>query len=85
MLPEAARLLRERYGAGRVGVFGSYANGTFREDSDVDLYVDAVKLDYFSCLADLSDLFGRPVDVVEMSSAPESLRARIREDGHDLP
>lgn len=54
----------------RVFLFGSYANGTFREDSDLDFYI--VVRDDVRDLADLSakayrsirQIKNRPVDIV---------------------
>jgi predicted nucleotidyltransferase len=84
-LPEAAALLRERYGVRRVGVFGSLATGAFGEASDVDLYVDAVRKGaYFRAVAELTALLDADVDLVELEGAPESLAAHIMEEGQDV-
>ncbi len=84
VLPAAASLLRARYGARRVGFFGSLATGSFHEKSDVDLYVDSITGSYFDALADLSELLGRDVDLIELNRAPPSLAQRIAEDAHDI-
>jgi uncharacterized protein len=81
-LPEAARLLREGYGAERVVLFGSLATGRLREQSDVDLAVWGLPVqDYFAALADLMGLFEAPVDLVRIEDAPESLRERVEAEG----
>ena len=84
-LPEAARLLRERYGARRVLVFGSLVAGLPHAASDVDIAVEGLRLeDYFAALADLMDVFGGPVDLVRLEDAPTSLRDRIAAEAEAL-
>lgn len=84
-LPEAARLLRDDFGATRVGVFGSLHSGGFGEGSDVDLYVDRLRRGrYFEAFDRLTLLFDADVDLVELTRAPEGLRAHIEEEGEDV-
>ncbi|GMV39796.1 MAG: hypothetical protein AMXMBFR64_15120 [Myxococcales bacterium] len=84
-LPEAAALLRARFGATRVGVFGSLARGRFAEGSDVDLYVDHVAPGrYFEAVASLAALLDADVDLVELDRAPASLRDLIAAEGQDV-
>jgi predicted nucleotidyltransferase len=84
-LPEVARLLRRDYGAREVGYFGSLRSGALREDSDVDLYADRLRPGaYFEALDRITEILGCEVDLVELASAPPSLRDRIREDGVDI-
>ena len=85
LAPAAAELLRSRYGARDVMLFGSLATGTFTERSDVDLAVSGVTAaDYFAALADLMALFGGPVDLVRLEQAPPSLLDRIAAEGKAL-
>lgn len=69
-----------RHGAYNVRVFGSFARGEARPDSDVDFLVDAgEKVSFFfpgGLVADLEKLLGRSVDVV----TKEALHWYIRED-----
>ena len=71
--------LRKRYGVSTLGVFGSYARGTNREDSDLDLLVTFEEapglIGFLSLQNHLADLLGVRVDLV-MTSA---LRPRIGE------
>ena len=39
---------------------------------------------YFEALADLSELFGREVDLVDLRVASDSLRSTIARSGHDV-
>jgi uncharacterized protein len=61
--------LAARYGAHDVRLFGSVACGDDRPDSDVDLLVrfdpDRSLLDHGGLIADLEDLLGGKVDVID--------------------
>ena len=65
-----------KLGARRVGVFGSFARGEARADSDVDVYVefedDKRTYDNFFALHELlEEVFGRRVDLVTDKSLSE--------------
>lgn len=82
---EARSLLVSRYGARRVWLFGSLVAGQPAPESDVDLAVEGLaSAAYFNALADLMALFGGPVDLVRFEEACDSLRDRIRSEGHEL-
>ena len=57
-----------KYNLKRVTLFGSRANGNFRDDSDIDLIVDfpegTTLLNHISLQNKLADIFGINVDVV---------------------
>jgi predicted nucleotidyltransferase len=85
LVPSAAELLRNRYGAREVVLFGSLATGSFKERSDVDLAVRGIgQAEYFAALADLMALFGGPVDLVRLEQAPPSLIDRIAAEGRPV-
>jgi predicted nucleotidyltransferase len=68
-------------GARRLGVFGSFARGEAREDSDVDVYVEFDEgkrtYDNFFALHELlENLLGRRVDLVTDKSLTET-KARL--------
>lgn len=68
-------------GARRIGVFGSFARGEPRGDSDVDVYVefDDTKRTYdnfFALHERLEELLGRRVDLVTDKSLSET-KARL--------
>ena len=71
--------LATKHGAFNIRIFGSVANGTADESSDIDFLVDMEKgrslLDLGGLLMDLQELLGRKVDVV----TEKGLRERIRE------
>lgn len=85
---EAAALLKSRFGAHRVRVFGSLLAPWFHERSDIDLAVEGVPpermRDAEEALRALASEFR--VDLVrleELRDAPRLLR-RIEEEGMDL-
>ena len=84
-LPEARRLLVDDFGARSGWLFGSLANDTATEASDVDLAVEELPpASYFRALGALMELFGGPVDLVRIEEADESLRVRIEREGRAL-
>ena len=86
LLLEAARLLRSSFGATRVGAFGSLVTSELAADSDIDLYVDTIARGrYWRAVAQLTALFGRPVDLIELDVAPPSLIETIEHEGVDVP
>jgi predicted nucleotidyltransferase len=86
-LGSLVRRLVEGYGARRVWLFGSLADGAFRRGSDIDLAVEGLPdgAALFRAGADLDDL-GRPfrVDLVPMEDAFEPVRRKILETGELL-
>ena len=62
-------------------LFGSVARGEARVDSDVDLLVEFDRavglLQFFRVQQRLSELLGRPVDLVMKDAIKPQLRARI--------
>lgn len=74
--------LRQRYKARVLGVFGSYARGEQREDSDLDLLAE---FDAGSSLFDLggaqvmlSEIFDLKVDLIPLEDVRPELKANIR-------
>ena len=66
-----------KYNLQRVTLFGSRANGNYRDDSDVDLIVDFPKgttlLNHISLKHKLEDIFGLNVDVVSRGGLKDSI------------
>lgn len=87
-----ARRLREvceRYGVASLEVFGSVARGDAGPDSDVDLlYIlkpDArLGFRFFDLEDELTDLFGRHVDLVARTAINEHLRKQVLTDAQPL-
>lgn len=84
-----AALLRTRYGAQRVLVFGSLvAPERFTPWSDVDLAMTGVPAASFyeavGAVADLGRETGIKIDVVDLDSCPTGLRSRVEAEGEEL-
>jgi len=78
-------VMRRLFGIRKIGIFGSFARGTMRPDSDVDIEVEfeqgAETWTNFIGLAEyLEDLIGRPVDLVTKRVLEEYLSSDIDED-----
>ncbi|OGG08979.1 hypothetical protein A2154_05305 [Candidatus Gottesmanbacteria bacterium RBG_16_43_7] len=71
----------ETYDISYLGLFGSYAIGQEREDSDVDLLVDFNNtkslLEKGRVLIELQNLFNREVDLVSRKNIKPSLKPFI--------
>ena len=62
----AAQALKEA-GAKEIYLFGSLAEGRFREDSDVDIAISGLPAAiFFKTMSKVSDILGRPVDLVDL-------------------
>ena len=84
---KAAAALKAHFAVRRVVVFGSLAHAAwFMPDSDVDLAVEGLALkDYWQAWRMVEEIINdRPVDLVEIEAARESLRQAIERDGIDL-
>jgi len=84
---EAATLLKSRFGVQRVILFGSLAHAAwFAPDSDVDLAVEGLRGEaYWQAWRLLEEIIhDRPVDVIEIETASESLRRAIQRYREEL-
>jgi predicted nucleotidyltransferase len=74
LLWAAAKLLI-RMGATQVFVFGSVTKNGLRTGSDVDMAVRGLPpAVYFSAISKASDVFGRPVDLVDLDDPTPLVR-----------
>ncbi len=76
--------MTQRFGVVKVGLFGSYARGDAREDSDIDI---AIELDthqiadgYFSTLHFLEDHLQKKIDLGVLSNLRPELQEKIKRE-----
>jgi len=76
--------LRDNFGVKRIGLFGSFAKGTERKDSDIDMVVEFKNADFdnfMNLVFYLEKLLGRKVDIL----TPEGLRSiRVKKVAEDI-
>lgn len=82
------REIARRHGVSEIRVFGSVARGDAAPDSDIDFLIEVSgpTTPWFpgGLVADLEELLGRRVDVVEPDAVREDMRERILEEAQPL-
>ncbi len=84
---QAAKLLKIRFGATRVKIFGSVAHGAwFTPRSDVDIYIEGLTVEAFSRAEAAIEKIdqGFKVDLLTPEECSEELLRRIEEEGVEL-
>ena len=84
-LKKHEKLILQKLGVKRIGIFGSFAWGVEREDSDLDVLVvfeEGQKTfdNYMDLKFYLEDLFGRKVDLVIEKALKPQLKDIIMKD-----
>lgn len=73
------------FGILSIGIFGSFARGENRSDSDIDIFVETETPNPFLLIEikdELEKLFNRKVDIVRLrNSMNPYLKARIEKEG----
>jgi predicted nucleotidyltransferase len=76
--------IASRCGISHLRVFGSFARGEDRPDSDIDLLVDLEPgrslLDLIAAKQDIEDLLGRKVDIITARSLSPHVRDSVSRD-----
>lgn len=77
--------IAKAYGIGRMSLFGSYARGEAKEDSDIDLYIERGRLksllQYFAFIDELEDVLNCHVDVVTTGIEDKQFLSAIMKEG----
>ncbi len=79
-LREIKPLLSKEYSVKSIGLFGSYADETNTEESDIDILVEFEKpigWRFFTLELYLERLLGRKVDLVTMSGLKDQIKNQI--------
>ena len=85
-IKEIVAALAAQYGADRIYLFGSYARGTAKEASDVDLLVDTTGTSLTSLFAlgalycDLEDALQKRVDLITISALQQRAQLPSEQD-----
>jgi len=87
-LPEELRRgivpVLKRHGVTRAAVFGSFATGRARDDSDLDILVefgeDQSLLDLVALQLDLENLLHRGVDIITYEALHPEIRERVLQE-----
>lgn len=83
----AAKLLKEKFGARRVILFGSLARGDhFHRRSDIDLAVGGIKPQEFWRAWSALDSLGLKfeIDMIDIETAPAALCRQIKQEGVEI-
>lgn len=76
---------KTKYQISKMALFGSYARGENRDDSDIDIAIETKLSDYFILYdfkESLENIFHTKVDVIRLRDKMNpSLRSRILRDG----
>jgi hypothetical protein len=83
VLREAQRDLRTRYHITRMALFGSYARGDQREDSDIDILIDvdpSIGLRFVTLANELESLLGNSVELVTSRAVNPKMKQILEAD-----
>ena len=66
-------------------LFGSYAQATFREDSDIDILVELdpevpIGIEYVQMYLDLKELTGKEIDLVTIQSLSKYVKPQVDQE-----
>ncbi len=76
-LKELKPILYNDYSVKKIGLFGSFSNNTFTEDSDIDILVELeqpIGWKFFSLELYLEKVFERKIDLVTKKSLKKQIR-----------
>ena len=79
-LAELKPALYKDYAVKEIGLFGSFSDESFSENSDIDLLVEferPIGWKYFSLEIYLESIFGRKIDLVTKNALKKQIRDRI--------
>ena len=79
-LTELKPLLLKDYAVREIGLFGSFSDNSYTEDSDIDLLVDLerpIGWKFFSLEIYLEKVFGRKIDLVTKNALKTQIKEQI--------
>lgn len=84
-LQELKPILHKEYAVKEIGLFGSFSDNTFKDDSDIDILVELEKpigWKFFSLEIYLEKVFNRKIDLVTKNALKEQIRDLILKQVH---
>lgn len=73
--------LKKRFNVKRIGIFGSYARGDYRKDSDLDVLIELNKPLGIFGLMELEDylgsLIGKKIDLVTKNTLKSAIKEKV--------
>jgi uncharacterized protein len=79
-LKELKPILYRNYSVKEIGLFGSFSEGDFSEESDIDILVELEKpigWKYFSLELYLEQVFNRKIDLVTKNALKDQIKNKI--------
>jgi uncharacterized protein len=79
-LTELKPMLQKEYAVKEIGLFGSFSDGTFTEESDIDILVELEKpigWKFFTLEMYLENIFKRKIDLVTQNALKEQIKDSI--------
>ena len=79
-LQELKPTLQADYSVKEIGLFGSFSDNTFNEESDIDILVELyqpIGWKFFSLEIYLEKAFGRKIDLVTKDALKDQIKDRI--------
>jgi hypothetical protein len=79
-LKELKPTLYAEYAVTEIGLFGSFADGTFNDESDIDILVELerpIGWKFFSLELSLEKIFERKIDLVTKNALKDQIKDRI--------
>lgn len=79
-LAELKPILYKDYAVKKIGLFGSYSDNSFTEDSDIDILVELEKpigWKFFTLELYLEKIFNKKIDLVTQNALKEQMKNEI--------
>jgi uncharacterized protein len=81
-LTELKPILHKDFSVNKIGLFGSYSDNSFTEESDIDILVELEKpigWKFFSLELYLEKIFNKKIDLVTQNALKEQIKKNILE------
>jgi uncharacterized protein len=73
-------ILHRDFSVSEIGLFGSYSDDSYNDDSDIDILVEFEKpigWKYFSLEIYLENIFGRKIDLVTKNALKKQIKEQV--------